>query len=112
MAFPYLHIYQNPIILHGTYELIRILKPGGILLLTTHGKAFMEIMTENEKVRFEQGNLIVRDKAKEGHRVFTAFHPPAYMITLFSTHANIIKHTEGAKRDWGISQDVWILQKK
>jgi len=93
-------------------ELVRILSPEGILLLTTHGNSFKEIMTKQEKEDFNQGNLIVRGKAKEGHRVFAAFHPPAFMTRLFETHCIILNHKPGVKKEWGIEQDTWILKKK
>ena len=93
-------------------ELVRILSPGGILLLTTHGIAFKEIMTDEEKTYFDDGNLVIRGNVKEGHRVFTAFHPETYMTGLFSTTCSILKHKSGSKKDWGIEQDTWILKKK
>ncbi len=93
-------------------ELIRILAPGGIVLLTTHGIAFKQILTEKESDSFDKGNLIIRDKAKEGHRVFTAFHPPTYMTMLFEKHCLVLRHIPGVKKDWGIEQDTWILKKK
>jgi SAM-dependent methyltransferase len=93
-------------------ELVRILAPGGILLLTTHGTAFKEILTEKEIEDFDRGKLIIRDKAKEGHRVFTAFHPPDSMLSLFEKQCQILSHTPGTKKDWGIEQDTWILKKK
>jgi SAM-dependent methyltransferase len=93
-------------------ELVRILTQGGIVLLTTHGIAFKEIMTEDEKTNFDKGKLVVRGKVKEGHRVFTAFHPPEYMTALFNSKCIILQHKQGSKKDWGIEQDTWILKKK
>lgn len=93
-------------------ELIRLLSPGGILYVTTHGKIFEAILTKKERTDFQKGYLVIRAKAKEGHRVFAAFHPPAYLRKLFSSAAIIEKHIPGEIKSWGLEQDVWILRKR
>jgi len=93
-------------------ELARILKKGGILMLTSHGEAYKTILTDSEVKEFNLGNLITRDQAIEGHRVFAAFHPPSYMIKLFhSAGLEILAHKPGLKKSWGIEQDTWFLKK-
>lgn len=92
-------------------ELHRILKPAGIALLTTHGDAFRPILTGSEKQAFDRGRLVVRGGVREGHRVFTAFHPPSFMRTFLESRFTIEKHHPGTSQDWGIEQDHWILRK-
>lgn len=92
-------------------ELIRVAKTGAVLLLTTQGEAFKEKMTTAEQQQFEAGQLITRGKVVEGHRVYSAFHPPAYMKQLFSQSSQILEHRVGRKVDWGVEQDVWVLKK-
>ena len=93
-------------------ELHRVVKPGGVLLLTTQGIAYREKLTEQEKKVFDCGMLVVRTKAKEGHRVFSAFHPPALVRQLFEPYFSILEHQEGQLVHWGIEQDYWVLQKR
>jgi SAM-dependent methyltransferase len=93
-------------------ELCRVLQPKGILLLTTHGTIFKAIMTDTESQLFDNQQLVIRDNAIEGHRVFTTFHPPAYMTQLFKTQCEILSHEAGKQESWGLNQDVWILRKK
>lgn len=93
-------------------ELMRISKPGALLLLTTHGPVFREKLTDAERQTFDRGALVVRGQVVEGHRVFAAFQPPAYWRQLFEGAAEILEHLEGGKKDWGLEQDVWILRKK
>ncbi len=92
-------------------ELIRVSKKGAILLLTSQGNAFKEKLTSTERNRFEQGVLITRGKVKEGHRVYSAFHPPAYIKKLFGSQVEILEHIPGEKKHWGIGQDAWIIKK-
>ena len=93
-------------------ELLRVAKSGAVLLFTTHGEAFKPIMTEAEKEAFEEGNLLIRDNVKEGHRVYAAFHPLSFMKNMFQVSCEIIEHIPGKQESWGFSQDVWIVKKK
>jgi SAM-dependent methyltransferase len=93
-------------------ELTRVLKSGGVLLLTTHGEAFKAIMTEKEKADFEAHQLVVRDNVVEGHRVFSSFQPPVFMQTLFETSCEVLHHKKGQLESWGLNQDTWIIRKK
>ncbi len=93
-------------------ELYRILRPQGILLLTTHGEAFKEKLTHAERVSFDSGQLVIRSKAKEGQRMYGAFHPPSYLNQLFGDSGfEILKHIPGKQRENYIEQDTWILRK-
>jgi len=93
-------------------ELQRILSPNGILLLTTHGEAFKEKLTPEECRTFDAGKLVIRSKAKEGQRMFGAFHPPSYLRALFGNSGlEILKHIGGKKQAHYIEQDTWILKK-
>lgn len=99
---------------HNWYnELFRVLKPGGILLITTQGNNFKVKLTNAELKNFNNGQLVVRGKVKEGHRTFSAFHPEKFMIGLFQ-NAEILEHVEKkqeADMKW-IPQDLWIVRKK
>jgi len=93
-------------------ELFRILKPGGIMFLTTQGDNFKIKLVESELVQYNNGKLVVRGKVKEGHRTFSAFHPTEFMNNLFS-NSEILEHvaTTPAEGGW-LPQDIWIVQKK
>ncbi|MGB0868102.1 MAG: class I SAM-dependent methyltransferase [Flavobacteriales bacterium] len=92
-------------------ELFRILKPGGIMFLTTHGNNYKAKLTDNEINDFDQGKLIERGYVKEGHRTYTAFQPPSFMKELFS-NLEILKHLEIEPDGGGwLPQDIWIVKK-
>jgi len=94
-------------------ELFRVLKPGGILLVTTQGDNFRVKLTATELSSFNNGQLVVRGNVKEGHRTFSAFHPKKFMDGLFQ-NAEILEHIE-TKQESGmnwIPQDLWIVRKK
>lgn len=93
-------------------ELLRVTRPGGVLLLTTHGAAFRAIMTEAEQATFDAGQLVIRSNVTEGHRVFAAFQPPAFLHGLFGQRAEVLEHLPGVRQNGGASQDVWLLRKR
>ena len=97
---------------HDWYnELFRVLKPEGIMFLTTHGDIFKVKLTDNEIEKYNQGKLIVRGKVKEGHRTFSAFQPNGFMETLFQ-NAEILEHiTPTPEKGKGLPQDIWIIKK-
>lgn len=92
-------------------ELLRVLRPGGVLLLTTHGAAFRAILTPAEQARFDAGELVERRQVREGHRVFAAFQPPAFLRQLFGERLVVLRHEPGQQRGQRVSQDVWLLRK-
>ncbi len=94
-------------------DLFRITRPGGIVLLTTQGDAFLEKLDQPEMERYLAGQLVIRDQSAEGHRTFGAFHPPAKIQEIFSTNGfTILSHLPGSRiHATYISQDIWILQK-
>ncbi len=95
-------------------ELYRVAATKGIVILTTHGDAFLEKLTATEVEAYQAQKPILRDKTKEGHRTFGTFHPPHFIRKIFMTAGfSILEHIPGKRvHATYISQDVWILLKK
>jgi SAM-dependent methyltransferase len=64
-------------------ELRRVLRPDGVLLVTTHGPSLRGKLTRRERERFERGELVVRAPRAAGSYCNT-FHPPDYLEKLFA----------------------------
>jgi SAM-dependent methyltransferase len=60
-------------------ELSRVLKPGGYLLMTTHGQCYLPYMTEAERTSFRSGRLVVREAGSAGSNPFFSAHPFEYV---------------------------------
>lgn len=60
-------------------DLRRVLAPGGLLLVTTHGDAYVSELTESEKRRFRRGELVVRRDDMAGTNLCASFHPEEYV---------------------------------
>lgn len=93
-------------------ELYRVLKPNGIMLLTTQGDNFKVKLTDQEIEQYNNDNLVVRGKVKEGHRTFSAFHPGGFMRHLFRD-TDILEHIENKpETDKWLPQDIWVIRKR
>jgi SAM-dependent methyltransferase len=60
-------------------ELHRVARPGGFVLLTTHGERYLERLDDGERERFRAGQLVVRWGEVPGTNLCTTFHPPAWV---------------------------------
>lgn len=60
-------------------ELLRVLRPGGRLLLTTHGRSYLPRLDDDERAKFERGELVVRWEDLPGTNLCSAYHPEAYL---------------------------------
>ena len=82
-------------------ELFRILQANGIMFLTTQGDNYKVKLTNTELKKYNNGELIIRGKVKEGHRTYSAFHPPEFMEKLFRDVVileHIVEENENGKR--------------
>ena len=92
-------------------ELFRLLKPGGVLLITTQGNKFKDKLLPAELKLFESGGLLVRDFEKEGHRMYSAFQPETYMKQLLGNFKLLRFIAGGSAESVHALQDTWIVQK-
>jgi SAM-dependent methyltransferase len=60
-------------------ELARVLRPGGYVLLTTHGARYREKLAPAERASFDASELVVRRPEAVGSNLCAAFHPRAYV---------------------------------
>jgi len=92
-------------------ELVRVTKQDGIILLTTQGNMFRNLLSKAEKYRFAQGELVIRATGKERHRVYDTFHPTIFMYNFFAKYATILLYIPGEIKQGKLEQDLWILKK-
>lgn len=92
-------------------ELLRVLKPGGIMLQTMQGDNFISKLTKAEWEVYKLGQIVVRGNVKEGHRMYSAFHPAAFVRQLF-VGAEVLEHiVRSPENNRALPQDVWIVRK-
>jgi len=92
-------------------ELSRVLKPGGNILLSTHGESYSHRLNEVERSQFASGRLVVKNNVKApGSNTCAAYHPPAYVRDELARGLDVVEHVpEGAKGN--PHQDLYVLRK-
>lgn len=91
-------------------ELFRVLRPGGHLVVTTHGATYLDSLDEPERRRFLAGKGVVRVPRREGSNHCASFHPESAVRTelaaAFETVAFVPEGALGNPR-----QDLYLLRK-
>lgn len=91
-------------------ELRRILAPGGALLVTTHGDAWLDGLDPAEARDYANGRLVVRSSQAPGSNLCETYHPPDYFRRVTEPLFAEVHHLpqgDAAHR----AQDIWILKK-
>jgi SAM-dependent methyltransferase len=91
-------------------ELTRVLRPGGYLLLSTHGPRYLERLNADERAAFEAGEAVVRFEEVAGTNLCTAFHPPEYVREKLGAGLDLVEEvSEGALGN--PHQDLFLFRK-
>lgn len=91
-------------------ELRRVLRPGGRLLLTTHGASYVPRLEPGERARFDRGELVVRWSGLPGSNLCSAYHPEPYVREFLANGFEVVEiEPEGALGN--PTQDLVLLQR-
>ena len=92
-------------------ELLRLLKPGGILLSTTHGDAYQYLLSsEAERARYARGEIVTQDGYEEGKKLYFAVHPPSFVTgRLFSAFDDV--QPIAVDPASGMLQTLWLARR-
>jgi SAM-dependent methyltransferase len=91
-------------------ELERVLRPGGLLMLSTHGEHYVPRLAVDERARFAAGEVVVRWDEVAGTNLCTAFHPPSYVRDRLAARFEPLEFlAEGAKGN--PHQDLFVFRR-
>jgi SAM-dependent methyltransferase len=90
-------------------ELRRILRPGGYLFLTTHGKHYEQQIPEGLRTNFRNGELVVVMPDRAGENTCAAFHPEKYVRDELAHGWEIVDFVEQGALGNPL-QDVYLLR--
>jgi SAM-dependent methyltransferase len=91
-------------------EFRRILKPGGLLVFSTHGSYYKPRLRDGERRRFDEGSLVVRFESAAGSNLCNAYHPEAFVGSELARGWEIAAfRPEGARGN--PRQDAWVFRR-
>jgi SAM-dependent methyltransferase len=87
-------------------ELGRLLRPGGRLLLTTHGEAAAHtVLLDDELERYERGELVTRFADEAGSNLCNAYQSPAATRAALVADVEVLVHRPAVFE----GQDAWVV---
>lgn len=93
-------------------ELERILKPGGVLLLTLQGDGYRGKFTAEERAAYDAGHAVVRQESLAGTNWCATFHPEPYVRRVFAERLELLRYRSGPDAMPGVPwQDLVVLRK-
>ena len=92
-------------------ELGRVLKPGGYIYMTTHGKSRINAphLTEIDRENFMKGNVIVYNDVMKGTNLCGTYHPESYVRNILAKDFTVVDFVPEGAKDAG--QDAYLLKK-
>jgi SAM-dependent methyltransferase len=110
-AFSVFSHFSEPLQVPWIEELTRILKPGGLLLISVHGDYYIDRLGEPELARYRSGSLAVIESGKAGSNDCAAFHPQSYVRRVLARGFDVVDFvSEGALGN--PRQDVYLLRSR
>lgn len=91
-------------------ECERVVRPGGLILLTVHGDQSTAGLSKQERAAYESGQLVVRGKVKEGSRTFVAFQSPRFMREVLLRNVDLVLHNPPDAPKLAGPQDVYLVR--
>jgi SAM-dependent methyltransferase len=79
-------------------ECLRVLRPGGYLLMSTLGEYYVSRKRLNaaERESFDNGNVVVLYEDAAGTSLCSAYHPPAYVHATLARHLDLVSFQPAA----------------
>jgi SAM-dependent methyltransferase len=91
-------------------ELRRVLKPGGFLIITTHGEAYVDGMNADEQRKFHAGEVVVRGEDAAGTNRCGVYFSEQFIGSTLAEGLRVVDFVPRGARG-NPHQDLMLLQK-
>lgn len=87
-------------------EIRRVLRPNGLIIITTHSDSASDRLLIDEKQLFDSGKLVVRGNVREGKKWYLAYHPQGFVRDTLLEGFDTVYHNSFSQ-----TQDIWVARK-
>lgn len=91
-------------------EYRRLLRPGGLLVVSVLGDDIRWRLSEEEKRRFDAGRLVVQRPRMSGRNLCTAYHPRSYVSQHLLADFTDVRRFQLGSPDVVLMQDAYIAR--
>ena len=91
-------------------ELSRVLRPHGLLAMSTLGEAYIDRLTPSEHARFDQGQCVIRNAELAGSNLCAAYHPFPDVVDRLGRGYRLIEFAPSGATGNG-RQDLYLLER-
>jgi SAM-dependent methyltransferase len=92
-------------------EYRRMLRPGGLLVVSVLGEQAIHRLTAEARERFDRGELVVERPRMEGRNSCTAYHPPAYVTGTLLAELSDVTPFELGSPELPVMQDAYLARR-
>jgi SAM-dependent methyltransferase len=101
----------EPLQEHWVAEYRRLLRPGGLLVVSVLGEKATHRLTAEERERFDRGELVVERPRMEGRNSCTAYHPAGYVTDSLLAGFPDVTSFELGSAELPVMQDAYLARR-
>jgi len=92
-------------------EFHRLLRPGGLLVVSVLGSSVRQRLERHERERFDRGELVLQRPRMVGSNLCTAYHPRTYVTDTLLAEFSDVESFELGTPDLALLQDAYIARR-
>lgn len=95
-------------------ELVRVLRPGGLLFFTTHGEAYLDRLSRAERAAFERGEVVTQFAEVAGTNLCSVFHPPSSVEAALLDELELLERIPGRRGnddEYMLPHDAYVVRR-
>jgi SAM-dependent methyltransferase len=87
-------------------ELQRVLRPGGFLYLTLRGERYADVLSPEQRERFDSGEMVVLEPGVSGSNACLTHHPESYVRERLAPELSLVDYVPSDEA--GEGGDPWL----
>lgn len=90
-------------------EHVRVVRPGGVILLTVHGDVFTSRLTAAELAAYREQGYVVRERTRTGGPWYTTYQSPTFVREMLAGYEILDEYL--CPESGATLQDTWLIRR-